>query len=122
MPICAAGAEAGDVIKFVDSRYEQTSALARDLWEFAEVGYQEVKSSTLIKEALAAEGFEIESGLAGIPTAFVASFGSKGPIIGILAEYDALPGINQDDVPTRSPIEGKLAGQACGHKIGRAHV
>ena len=117
MPICAAGAEAGDVIKFVDSRYEQTSALARDLWEFAEVGYQEVKSSTLIKETLAAEGFEIESGVAGIPTAFVATFGSRGPIIGILAEYDALPGINQDDVPTRSPIEGKLAGQACGHNL-----
>lgn len=117
MPIYAGAAEAGDVIKFVDSRYEQTSALARDLWEFAEVGYQEVKSSTLIKETLAAEGFEIESGVAGIPTAFVASFGSKGPIIGILAEYDALPGINQDDVPTRSPIEGKLAGQACGHNL-----
>ncbi len=117
MPIYAGAAESGDVIKFVDSRYEQTSALARDLWEFAEVGYQEVKSSTLIKETLAAEGFEIESGVAGIPTAFVASFGSKGPIIGILAEYDALPGINQDDVPTRSPIEGKLAGQACGHNL-----
>ena len=117
IPISAGAAEAGDVIKFVDSRYEQTSALARDLWEFAEVGYQEVKSSTLIKETLAAEGFEIESGIAGIPTAFVATFGSKGPIIGILAEYDALPGINQDDVPTRSPIEGKLAGQACGHNL-----
>ena len=117
MPISAAAAEAGDVIKFVDSRYEQTSALARDLWEFAEVGYQEVKSSTLIKETLDAEGFEIESGIAGIPTAFVATFGSTGPIIGILAEYDALPGINQDDVPTRSPIEGKLAGQACGHNL-----
>ncbi len=117
MPIYAGAAESGDVIKFVDSRYEQTSALARDLWEFAEVGYQEVKSSSLIKETLAAEGFEIESGVAGIPTAFVASFGSKGPIIGILAEYDALPGINQDDVPTRSPIEGKLAGQACGHNL-----
>ena len=117
MPVSAGAAEAGDVIKFVDSRYEQTSALARDLWEFAEVGYQEVKSSTLIKETLAAEGFEIESGIAGIPTAFVATYGSKGPIIGILAEYDALPGINQDDVPTRSPIEGKLAGQACGHNL-----
>ena len=117
MPICAGAAEADDVIQFVDSRYEQTSALARDLWEFAEVGYQEVKSSTLIKETLAAEGFEIESGVAGIPTAFVATFGSEGPIIGILAEYDALPGINQDDVPTRSPIEGKLAGQACGHNL-----
>ncbi len=117
LPVCAGAAEAGDVMKFVDSRYEQTAGLARDLWEFAEVGYQEVKSSALIKETLAAEGFEIESGIAGIPTAFVASFGTEGPIIGILAEYDALPGINQDDLPTRSPIQGKLAGQACGHNL-----
>ncbi len=117
LPVCAGAAEADDVMRFVDSRYEQTAALARDLWEFAEVGYQEVKSSALIKETLAAEGFEIESGIAGIPTAFVASFGTEGPVIGILAEYDALPGINQDDVPTRSPIQGKLAGQACGHNL-----
>ena len=117
LPICAGAAEADDVMKFVDSRYEQTAALARDLWEFAEVGYQEVKSSALIKETLAAEGFEIESGMAGIPTAFVASFGTEGPVIAILAEYDALPGINQDNVPTRSPIQGKLSGQACGHNL-----
>jgi aminobenzoyl-glutamate utilization protein B len=116
-PIHAAAAEGGDIINFVDSRYEQTTGLARDLWEFAEVGYQEVKSSALIKKALAAEGFEIDSGLAGIPTAFVATFGTEGPVIGILAEYDALPGINQDDVPIRSPIEGKTAGQACGHNL-----
>ncbi len=116
-PICTAAAEADDIINFVDSRYEQTAALARDLWEFAEVGYQEVRSSALIKETLAAEGFEIESGLAGIPTAFVATFGTEGPVIGILAEYDALPGINQDAVPIRDPIEGKTAGQACGHNL-----
>jgi len=116
-PLSSIAAESGDVMKFVDSRYEQTAALARDLWEFAEVGYQEVKSSALIKETLIAEGFEIESGLAGIPTAFTATFGTKGPVIAILAEYDALPGINQDDIPTRSPIEGKLAGQACGHNL-----
>jgi aminobenzoyl-glutamate utilization protein B len=117
LPICAAAAEVDDIIKIVDSRYEQTAALARDLWGFAEVGYQEVKSSALLKETLAAEGFQIDSGIAGIPTAFVATFGSGGPVIGILAEYDALPGINQDDVPIRSPIEGKTAGQACGHNL-----
>ena len=117
LPIYAHAAETDNIMKFVDSRYEQTAALARDLWEFAEVGYQEVKSSALIKETLASEGFEIESGLAGIPTSFVASFGTEGPVIAILAEYDALPGINQDDIPTRSPIQGKLAGQACGHNL-----
>jgi aminobenzoyl-glutamate utilization protein B len=115
--VAALADDSADLIDFVNSRYEQTAALARDLWEFAEVGYQEIKSSALIKETLAAEGFEIESGVAGIPTAFVATFGSKGPIIGILAEFDALPGIIQDDVPSRSLIQGKLAGQACGHNL-----
>lgn len=116
-PVCVGAAESGEIIDFVDSRYEQTAGVARDLWEFAEVGYQELKSSALIKETLAAEGFDIDSGVAGIPTAFVASFGDGGPVIGILAEYDALPGINQDDLPVRSPIDGKTAGQACGHNL-----
>lgn len=117
MPICVHADPSAGVLDFIDSRYEQTAGLARDLWEFAEVGYREVRSSALIREQLAAEGFEIESGVAGIPTAFVATFGSGAPVIAILAEYDALPGINQDDVPVRSPIEGKAAGQACGHNL-----
>jgi aminobenzoyl-glutamate utilization protein B len=122
-PVSAGADTVSDITGFVDSRYEQTAALARDLWEFAEVGYQEVRSSALLKESLAAEGFEIRSGVAGIPTAFIASYGQKGPVIGILAEYDALPGINQDDVPTRSPIEGKFAAHACGHNLfGAASV
>lgn len=116
-PVCTSAADAGAVMRFVDSRYEQTKSLGRDLWEFAEVGYQEFKSSALIKEKLAAEGFKIDSGVAGIPTAFIASFGTSGPVIGILAEYDALPGINQDDVPTRRSIADKTSGQACGHNL-----
>lgn len=110
-------AEADDIMRFIDSRYEETSALARDLWEYAEVGYLEEKSSSLLQERLAAEGFAIDAHVAGIPTAFVASYGEGGPVIGILAEFDALPGINQDAVPTRTPIDGKTAGHACGHNL-----
>ncbi len=102
---------------FVDSRYADTASLARTLWEYAEVGYQEEKSSALLQSALAAEGFTIEAGVAGIPTAFVASYGDTGPVIGILAEFDALPGINQDAVAMRSPIPNKAAGHACGHNL-----
>jgi aminobenzoyl-glutamate utilization protein B len=109
--------DAGDIMRFVDSRFEETATLARTLWEFAEVGYLEVKSSGLLQETLAEEGFEIEAGVAGIPTAFIASYGSGGPVIGVLAEFDALPGINQDALPTRSPIDGKAAGHACGHNL-----
>jgi aminobenzoyl-glutamate utilization protein B len=65
----------------------------------------------------------VEPGVAGIPTAFVASYGSGHPIIGILAEYDALPGLSQQAVPDKSPIAGKNAGHGCGHHLfGTASV
>ena len=108
---------ADDIMRFIDSRYEETATIARNLWEYAEVGYLEGKSSDLLQQTLADEGFSIEAGVAGIPTAFVASYGEDGPVIGILAEFDALPGINQDAVPSRSPIDGKTAGHACGHNL-----
>jgi aminobenzoyl-glutamate utilization protein B len=113
----AAAQDRESILDFVDSRYEQTADLARTLWEYAEVGYQEEKSSERLQQELAAAGFGIEAGVAGIPTAFVASYGEGEPVIGILAEFDALPGINQADEPRRSPIEGKDAGHACGHNL-----
>jgi aminobenzoyl-glutamate utilization protein B len=106
-----------EMMDFIDGRYETTADMARTLWEYAEVGYQETKSSALIQTALRADGFTIEAGIAGIPTAFVATYGSGGPVIGIMAEFDALPGINQDALSSRAPIEGKNAGHACGHNL-----
>ena len=106
-----------DVRQFLDSRYAETEAIARTLWDYAEVGYQEERSSALLQATLSAEGFEIEAGVAGIPTAFVARYGSGGPVIAILAEFDALPGITQDATPTRSPIEDKGTAHACGHNL-----
>jgi aminobenzoyl-glutamate utilization protein B len=105
------------ILDFIDGRYEETAKLARTIWEYAEVGYQETKSSGLLQETLDGEGFAIEAGVASIPTAFVASAGDSGPVIAILAEFDALPGINQDAIPSRLPIDGKLAGHACGHNL-----
>lgn len=106
-----------EIAEFIDSRYSQTADLARTLWEYAEVGYQEGKSSRALQSVLTAEGFDIQAGVAGMPTAFIASYGETGPVIGILAEYDALPGINQDSVAARTPIDGKHAGHACGHNL-----
>ncbi|MDH3990932.1 MAG: amidohydrolase, partial [Gammaproteobacteria bacterium] len=105
------------ILDFIDGRYEDTAKLARTIWEYAEVGYQETRSSTLLQETLSGEGFTIEAGVASIPTAFVATHGNGGPVIAILAEFDALPGINQDSIPTRLPIDGKIAGHACGHNL-----
>ena len=106
-----------DMMTRIDARYDETARLAREIWELAEVGYQEDESSQLLQDALAAEGFAIETGVAGIPTAFTASWGNNGPVIGVLAEFDALPGINQDAKPERAPIDGKHAGHACGHNL-----
>ena len=106
-----------DIQQFLDSRYSATAEMAKTLWDYAEVGYQEEKSSALLQSSLSAEGFRIEAGVAGIPTAFVASYGAGGPVIAILAEFDALPGITQDAVPTRSPIATKGAAHACGHNL-----
>lgn len=106
-----------DVLKSIDSKTEQYSNIAHNIWEFAEVGYQEVKSSDLLQETLTKSGFKVEKGVAGIPTAFVATYGSGKPVIAILAEFDALPGVSQDAVPEVKTVPGRTAGHACGHHL-----
>ncbi len=106
-----------EVMKAIDAKYGEYSAIARKIWEFAEVGYQEVQSSALLQENLKQAGFKIEPGVAGIPTAFVASYGQGKPIIAILGEFDALPGVSQADVPEKQAVAGRPAGHACGHHL-----
>jgi aminobenzoyl-glutamate utilization protein B len=113
----AEDAATAQAIKAIDARYDETVKVARQIWEWAEVGYKEEQSSALLQDRLKTAGFTITKGVAGIPTAFTAEFGSGGPVIAILAEYDALPGINQDAMPTRAPIAGKGAAHACGHNL-----
>jgi aminobenzoyl-glutamate utilization protein B len=117
LAVPAVAQQEDEILDFIDGRYEETANLARAIWEFAEVGYQETQSSALLQQTLDGEGFAIEAGVAGIPTAFVATHGDGGPVIAILAEFDALPGINQDAIPSRLPIDGKTAGHACGHNL-----
>ena len=78
------------IISYLDAESDRFGSLARQIWEEAEVGYQETESSALLRRALADEGFSIEQGVADIPTAFVASYGSGEPVIAFLAEFDAL--------------------------------
>ena len=107
----------------LSNAYEADKKTALQIWEYAEVGYKEVKSAALHVQHLKDAGFTVETGIAGIPTAFVATYGSGSPAIGILAEYDALPGINQSTSSERDPIVGKNAGHACGHHLfGTASV
>jgi aminobenzoyl-glutamate utilization protein B len=105
------------LIKQVDERAEQAANLSDQIWDWAEVGYQEEKSSALLQQTLKVEGFDVKAGVAGIPTAFVAEYGTGGPVIAILAEFDALPGINQAASADREERDGKGAGHACGHNL-----
>jgi aminobenzoyl-glutamate utilization protein B len=89
-------AESGDGMRqFLAGREARDAQVARTIWEYAEVGYQETKSSALLQEELTKAGFKVEARVAEIPTAFVASAGSGKPATGIRAEFDPLPGINQ---------------------------
>jgi aminobenzoyl-glutamate utilization protein B len=107
----------------LSNAYEADKKTALQIWDYAEVGYKEVKSAALHIQHLREAGFTVETGVAGIPTAFVATYGTGSPAIGILAEYDALPGINQSALAERDPIVGKNAGHACGHHLfGTASV
>ncbi len=108
------GAE--DTAGAIDSRADRYAAIAKQIWDLAEVGYQEERSSELLRWELEESGFAVEAGVAGMPTAFIASYGSGEPVIAILAEFDALPGITQAAVPERQPLE-QAAGHACGHHL-----
>lgn len=102
----------------IDGYSSRMAQVALAIWNEPELGYQETKTTALLQGELRKAGFAIESGVAGIPTAFVARAGTDdGPVIAILAEMDALPGLAQAAVPERSPIPGQIAGQACGHHL-----
>lgn len=107
----------------VDRGADTLAKNALQIWNYAEIGFQETKSSALLQQQLKAAGFTVEAGIAGMPTAFVARFRTgDGPVIGLLAEYDALPGLPQAAEPVRKPIEG-IAGHGCGHNLfGAASV
>jgi aminobenzoyl-glutamate utilization protein B len=106
-----------EVLQNLVNKQSDYGKTAHQIWEWAELGYQETKSSNLLQELLRAEGFTIETGVAGIPTAFVASYGSGSPVIGVLAEYDALPGLSQAAVTKREPVIDEAPGHACGHHL-----
>jgi len=117
-PAPAAAQDAKEMMaRVIDANATAYGDVAQEIWELAEVGYMETQSSAALQALLQDAGFEVTAGVAGIPTAFVASWGDSGPVIGILGEYDALPGINQSRSPERDPIPGKVAGHACGHHL-----
>ncbi|MBS1951123.1 MAG: Aminobenzoyl-glutamate utilization protein B [Cytophagales bacterium] len=111
------------VAQELDRKFSKSCTIAKQIWSWAEMGYLEQKSSALHQETLKSAGFSIQTGVADIPTAFVATYGSGKPVIGILAEFDALPGLSQDSVPYKKPIREGAPGHGCGHNLfGTASV
>ncbi|QDK79796.1 amidohydrolase [Spirosoma sp. KCTC 42546] len=105
------------VISQLDKQYPHYASLAQRIWKLAEPGYMETETSKLLQKELQDQGFSITTGVAEMPTAFVASYGKGAPVISILAEMDALPGLSQDSVPVRKPLVPNAYGHACGHNL-----
>ena len=104
-------------LKYLDTSFSVYDSLQKCIWNYAETGYTEFRSAELLASFLESHGFSVERGVAGIPTAFVATYGSGSPVIGIMAEYDALPGMSQDTVPFRKPLVEGANGHGCGHNL-----
>ncbi|MDF9798203.1 aminobenzoyl-glutamate utilization protein B [Catalinimonas alkaloidigena] len=115
--ILQAQAEKEKISASIEAQQDAYRDLALDIWNYAEIGYKETKSSQALQQTLESAGFNIERGVAEIPTAFVASYGSGEPVIGILGEYDALPGLSQAAVAERKTLVEGAAGHACGHHL-----
>ena len=100
----------------LNTKKDSYGIIAQKIWNYAEMGYQEEKSVALLQKTLSDDGFVISKGVAGMPTAFIAEYGKGKPVIAILGEYDALPGLSQQAVPEKISAN-KEAGHACGHHL-----
>ncbi|MFC1556590.1 amidohydrolase [candidate division KSB1 bacterium] len=103
--------------EWIDTNAEFITGLSDKIWEYAELPMEEYQSSRLLADALEQQGFSVERDIAGMPTAFIASYGSGEPIMGFLAEYDALPGLSQKKLPYKEPLVIDGDGHGCGHNL-----
>ena len=104
-------------VKYLDAHFAMYDSLQKSIFNYAETAYGEFRSADQWTRYLESEGFTVERNAGGIPTAFVASFGSGSPVIGMMAEYDAIAGMSQDTVPYRKPLVPGAPGHACGHNV-----
>jgi aminobenzoyl-glutamate utilization protein B len=104
-------------IGWIEKHQEYIIGISDRIWGLPELGLQEYRSSTVLADELEKNGFRVEKGIAGMPTAFTATFGEGRPMIGIMGEYDALAGLSQKPVPKKEPITPGAPGHGCGHNI-----
>ena len=105
------------MFNWIKENGDKLASISDQIWEFAELGLEEHNSSKLLIDSLADAGFSVKTQVAEMPTAFYATYGNGKPIIGILGEYDALPGISQKTKPVKEPLEKGAPGHGCGHNL-----
>ena len=105
------------IIASVEAHQDALIAISDSIWALAETAFEEHESSRILADYAEAQGLTVERGVAGIPTAFVATYGSGSPVISVLGEFDALPGISQKASPVKEPLNAGAAGHGCGHNL-----
>lgn len=105
------------IIASVEAHQEALIAISDSIWALAETAFEEHESARILADYAEAQGLTVERGVAGIPTAFVATYGSGSPVISVLGEFDALPGISQKASPVKEPLNAGAAGHGCGHNL-----
>jgi aminobenzoyl-glutamate utilization protein B len=112
-----------DMTAHLDKLRDELIQVNQDIWNFSELGLEEHRSAARLVGVLKKAGFKVKEGVSGMPTAFVAEYGSGKPVIGILAEYDALPELSQQASGQKLPATGRTTGHGCGHSaLGTAAV
>lgn len=106
-----------EAVNNIQNQSAKLIEISDKIWAAEETAFNEIQSSKLLADYAEANGFKVERGVAEMPTAFVATYGSGSPVIGILGEFDALPGLSQNKVPTKSPLHDGMPGHGCGHNL-----
>ena len=106
-----------EIVNSVENHSENLINISDQIWELAETAFNEHKSSKILSDYAEKNGFTVEKGVAGMPTAFVATYGQGKPVIGVLGEFDALPGLSQKTEPVKSPVTEGFSGHGCGHNM-----
>ena len=106
-----------NIISSIENHESEIIKISDKIWELAELAFNEYESSKILSDYAEKNGFIVEKGVAGMPTAFVASYGSGKPVISVLGEFDALPGLSQNTTPNKNPVIEGGSGHGCGHNM-----
>jgi len=117
MAVAAGSKKKDEATATIENHKGELITLSNQIWTFAETALRETKSAKVLADYAEQNGFKVERGVSGMPTAFIATYGEGKPVIGILGEYDALPGISQKASPVKEALEPGASGHGCGHNL-----